>query len=63
LQNGKEEKIFLSSKKAPKFKNSFEEKSKYETWAFESKEALRQKFKESNQVTIKLDYKKSWKEK
>jgi len=43
--NGIEERIFLSSIKAPKFKNSFDQKSKYEAWAFESKEALRQKNK------------------
>jgi len=57
--NGIEERIFLSSIKAPKFKNSFDQKSKYEAWAFESKEALRQKISLSNNlVTVKIDYKK-----
>jgi len=60
---GLEERIFLSSIKAPKFKNSFDEKSKYEAFAFESKEALRQKISlNNNLVTVKIDYKKTGKE-
>jgi len=59
--NGIEERVFLSSIKAPKFKQQRGDKvfSKYEEFAYESKEFLREKLSQNSLVQIKVDYKRS----
>jgi len=51
----------LSSIKAPKFKQQRGDKvfSKYEEFAYESKEFLREKLSQNSVVQIKVDYKRS----